>query len=197
MKTNKKIFSVGVVVCGIGLLGLVPSTYFWYHSKQITEAAIVSGGEAVTTPTVVVAPEINTGRPSSLSIPSLGINLNVADGIYNPKTGSWTLSNNKAHYALNTVQPNDVQGNTLIYGHYRPGVFATLKSIKVGSEVQVRTDNGLTFTYKYTGNRVVTPDDGSIFKYEGKPILTIQTCTGAFMQNRQLFNFEFVSVAKN
>lgn len=191
---KNKAFISGVVICLIGLLGLIPSTYFWYQTKQITQAASTSNEPIVTQPTVVSSPSISTGKPTSLSIPSLNLNLAVADGIFNPKTGQWTLSNDKVHYALKTVQPNDKQGNTLIYGHYRPGVFATLKSIKPGSEVYVKTDNGLTFTYVYTDNRVVNPSDGSVFDYQGKPMLTLQTCTGRFMQNRQLFSFDFVSV---
>lgn len=193
MKNNKTFF-IGIIVSLVGLAGLVPSTYFWYQTKQITQAASASNEPIVTQPTVVSSPSIATGKPVSLSIPSLNLNIDVADGIYNPKTGQWTLSNDKVHYALKTVQPNDGQGNTLIYGHYRPGVFATLKSISPGSEVIVRTDNGLRFTYAYTGNRVVDPSDGSVFDYQGDPMLTLQTCTGRFMQNRQLFSFTFVRV---
>jgi LPXTG-site transpeptidase (sortase) family protein len=191
---KNKTFITGLVICLIGLLGLIPSTYFWYQTKQITQAASTSNEPIVTQPTVVSSPSISTGKPMTLSIPSLNLNLAVADGIYNPKSGQWTLSNDKVHYALKTVQPNDKQGNTLIYGHYRPGVFATLKSIKPGSEVYVKTNNGLTFTYIYAGNRVVDPADGSVFDYQGKPMLTLQTCTGRFMQDRQLFSFDLVKV---
>lgn len=191
---KNKAFYIGIIACLIGLAGLVPSTYYWYQARQITQAASLSNEPIVTKPIVVSSPSIATGKPVALSIPSLNLDLAIADGVYNPKTGQWTLSNDKVHYALKTVQPNDKQGNTLIYGHYRPGVFATLKSIKPGSEVYVRTDNGLTFTYTYTGNRVVEPSDGSVFDYQGSPKLTLQTCTGRFMQDRQLFSFDFVNV---
>ncbi len=191
---KNKLFFIGIVACLIGLAGLIPGTYYWYQTRQITQAASLSNEPIVTKPTVVASPNIATGKPVSLSIPSLNLTLAIADGIYNPKTGQWTLSNDKVHYALKTVQPNDKQGNTLIYGHYRPGVFATLKSIRPGKEVVVRTDNGLSFTYSYAGNRVVAPSDGSVFDYAGSPILTLQTCTGRFMQDRQLFTFDFVDV---
>jgi LPXTG-site transpeptidase (sortase) family protein len=193
MKKNQ-LFLIGIIVSLVGLAGLIPSTYYWHQTRQITQAASLSNEPMITEPTVVASPSIVTGKPVSLSIPSLNLNLPIVDGIFNPKTGQWTLSNDKVHYALKTVQPNDKQGNTLIYGHYRPGVFATLKSIQPGSEVIIRTENGLTFTYVYTDNRVVNPSDGSIFDYQGAPKLTLQTCTGRFMQNRQLFSFDFVHV---
>jgi LPXTG-site transpeptidase (sortase) family protein len=193
MKINK-LFITGSIVSLVGLSGLLPSAYYWYQSKQIVQAASLSNDELVTQPTVIKSPEVITGKPVSISISSLDLSLNVVDGIYNPKNGQWTLSNDNVHYALRTVQPNNSQGNTLIYGHYRKGVFSTLKSITPGSEVIIRTENGLTFTYKYVSNQVVDPADSSVFEYQGKPRLTLQTCTGAFMQNRQLFYFDLVNV---
>ncbi len=196
MKVNNKLFIIGTSLALIGLIGLIPSAYFLYQSRQITRAAVSTNAEMITKSTVPAVPDITTGKPVTLSIPSLNLKLPVADGIFNPKSGQWTLSNDKVHYALMTMQPNDTQGNTLIYGHYRPGVFSTLKTIKQGSEVSITTENGYLFTYSYTGNQVVSPADGSIFSYEGKPKLTLQTCTGAFMQNRQLFSFEYLKVSK-
>jgi hypothetical protein len=34
------------------------------------------------------------------------------------------------------------------------------------------------------------PTDATLFEYKGKPILTIQTCSGVWYQNRQLFTFD-------
>ncbi len=195
MKTSKKIMIIGATTSVMGLVGLVPSVYFWHLNRQITEAAASNMHmTTVTRPTVVEAPKTITGKPSRLIIPSLNKDLPVADGVYDAKTGQWSLSLNQAHYALMTVQPNDKQGNTLIYGHYRPEVFATLHTIQPGATVQVMTSNGHAFTYKYVGSKTVAPTDTSILGYEGKPMLTIQTCTGAFMQNRQLFSFDLVNV---
>lgn len=196
MKTHK-LFITGIILCTISLSALIPSVYFWFQNKKQVQAAIQSSnGKEIVTPTTVARPDVITGRPTELHIPSLGLDLGVADGIYNPKTGQWTLSNDKVHYALMTVEPNNVQGNTLIYGHYRPGVFSTLKSIQPGAKVIVRTDSGNIFNYKYSSQRVVDPSDGTVFQYEGKPILTLQTCTGRYMQNRQLFTFNLESVSR-
>jgi LPXTG-site transpeptidase (sortase) family protein len=180
----------------MGVAGLAPSLYYQHRDSRVTQAATMANQPTITTPTVIEKPQAITGKPTRLVIPSLKLDLSVLEGVYDTKSGRWTLSNDKVHYALMTMQPNDQQGNTLIYGHYRPGVFATLKSIKPGAEVHVMTDNGHTFIYKYKEAKTIDPTDTSILSYEGTPMLTLQTCTGAFMQNRQLFSFDFVTVQK-
>ena len=143
----------------------------------------------------VTSTPVVSGEPTALSIPSLDINLQITPGVYNAKTRQWTLTTDKVQYAVMTPQPNNQGGNTFLYGHYRKGVFATLHNIKPGSEAIITTSNGKTFTYVLESSRVVSPEDSQgIFDYQGKPILTIQTCTGAFFQNRQLFTFDLKSV---
>lgn len=195
MKISKSVFIAGMLTCGLGLIGLAAGGYFTYRNQKTLDAARQRvQGPTITTPTVIAEPKVITGKPSRLRIPSLNLDLLIADGIYNATTGEWTLSNDMVHYALMTVQPNDRQGNTLIYGHYRPGVFATLHTIRPGALVEVTTENGHVFTYEFTGSKVVQPTDMEILSYDGEPMLTLQTCTGAFMQDRQLFSFEFVAV---
>lgn len=198
MKASKKLLVTGIIACVVGFAGLAPSAYFWYQNRQLAKVAAQSGGPAITVPTVVEAPRVITGKPSRLQIPSLGLDLAVADGIYNPENGQWSLSMDKVHYALMTVQPNDKQGNTLIYGHRMANgtIFAQLPEIKPGASVSLTTTNGYVFTYKFTGSKVIEPTDTSILNYEGKPRLTLQTCTGVFMQDRQLFVFEFIDIKK-
>jgi LPXTG-site transpeptidase (sortase) family protein len=137
-----------------------------------------------------------SGEPNQLSIPNLGIELAVTPGVYNPETREWTLTRDKAQYAVMTPEPNTVGGNTFIYGHYRKGVFSTLHRIKPGDRAIVTTSNGRNFTYVYTANKVVAPNDSSeVLNYQGGPMLTIQTCTGIFFENRQLFFFNLEGVS--
>jgi LPXTG-site transpeptidase (sortase) family protein len=107
-------------------------------------------------------------------------------------TKTWTLSLSKVQYAVTTPEPNTTGGNTFIYGHYRKGVFATLHTIQAGAQAVVKTSNGHSFYYQLASERVTNPSDTSLFNYQGKPILTIQTCSGLFFQNRQLFTFDLV-----
>jgi LPXTG-site transpeptidase (sortase) family protein len=97
-----------------------------------------------------------------------------------------------AQYATVTVQPNNKEGNTFIYAHNRVGVFHTLSRINVGDTVIITTDNGHTLTYKFRTSYETNPNDTSLFSYKGAPILTLQTCSGVWYQNRQLFTFDLV-----
>lgn len=137
---------------------------------------------------------IEAGKPVRFHVPAVNVDLTVADGLYNTATGNWTLSNDKAHYATITPYANNIEGNTFIYGHNRRAVFAPLLNLKAGDRAYVYTDNKKIFTYTLRSIKDVDPTDVSLFTYQGKPILTVQTCSGTWYENRRLFTFDFVSV---
>jgi LPXTG-site transpeptidase (sortase) family protein len=131
-----------------------------------------------------------SGQPSRVEIPAVGISIEVVPGYYNKSSQTWTLSLNKAHYATITPEPNDSDGNTFIYGHNRKDVFSKLLNIKKGDEAIVTTSNGHKFYYSMKSRHDTSPTDGSLFDYQGPPILTLQTCSGFWYQNRSLFVFD-------
>jgi sortase (surface protein transpeptidase) len=187
-----RIFAVLLIMAG--LCGIVPLGYYAFRSK--VAVAQNAPGVPVQTVKLTPSPTLVTGTPVSISIPSLTMNLQVVPGIYNAKTGQWNLSLTQAQFAEPSVQPNNEAGNTLIYGHYRPEVFAYLHLIKPGAQASITTDNGYTFTYTYQGSQAFNPTDTSIFSYQGAPRLTIQTCSGVFFQNRQMYYFQYDGYAK-
>jgi len=131
-----------------------------------------------------------SGNPTRISVPSLNINLAVTPGYYDPETQQWTLTTNKVQFAAMTAQPNNLSGNTFMYGHARTNIFGALPKIKAGAQAVVTTSNGHTFYYTLSSTRVVDPaDSDSVFNYQGKPILTLQTCVGLLYQNRELLTF--------
>lgn len=184
-----------VVILGVVLLvGGAALLLDIYRSRATSMVAAPS----ISTTTVAKKPSASAiaGNPVNLQIPSLAMNLSIIPGVYNAKTGEWTLSLDKVQYATVTPEPNNQSGATFLYGHYRSEVFARLHTIKPGSEAIVTTDNGHIFTYKLNGVQVVSPSDSAqVFNYSGKPILIIQTCTGLFFQNRQLFYFDLEKVS--
>jgi LPXTG-site transpeptidase (sortase) family protein len=192
MKSHTIIRIFAAVFILAGLAGLLPLAYFWEQNHNAAKQAAVP----IRTVALQPSPTLVTGRPRTVSIPSLNINLQVIDGNYDRKTGEWTLTLNKAQFATPSVQPNNQTGNTLIYGHYRPQVFAYLHHITTGAQATITTDNGYTFTYTYQNTEALNPADTSIFAYRGAPRLTIQTCSGAFMQNRQMYYFAYDSYKK-
>lgn len=147
------------------------------------------------TPTITPTIGYVTGMPTRISIPSLGINLAVVPGYYDASSGSWTLTTDKAQFATPTAQPNNAGGNTFIYGHARNNIFGALPKIKAGATAVVTTANGHQFYYRLSSTRVVNPtDSGQVFNYQGKPVLTLQTCVGLLYQNRELLTFNLEEV---
>jgi LPXTG-site transpeptidase (sortase) family protein len=195
MKLNRVLQILSVLIIGAGLALIVPFGYFWLQNQSASAESSTVYVPSIA-PEPPKTPDLITGKPAKLNIPSLKTSLKIADGVYNEQTGEWSLSTDKAHYALPTSQPNNKTGNTLIYGHYRWNVFASLHKIQPGAKVVVTTKNGYKFTYTFKSSEVVPPHDISIFEYQGKPRLTLQTCTGVYFENRQMFYFDFDKVEK-
>lgn len=134
------------------------------------------------------------GVPTHLYIPSLGLNLEVIKGSYDSLLATWTLTPNKAQFATATRELNTKGGLSLIYGHDVPKVFKATANMKLGDLVEVQTENGFVFTYKYVSSEVISPDDTGFLSYKGKPRLSLLTCTGLWYQYRHLMNFNLVGV---
>lgn len=143
----------------------------------------------------LTAAQTVSGNPSLIAIPSLGLNLEVIHGWEDTK-GNWTLTPDKAQYAIISPEPNNHEGNTLIYGHALTNIFGRLYLMQKGAAASITTDNGYVFHYVYEGTYAVNPHDWSVFEYKGAPILTLQTCSGTFYQNRQMYQFNLLSVDK-
>jgi LPXTG-site transpeptidase (sortase) family protein len=138
--------------------------------------------------------QILTGKPVRIVIPDVGIDLPIDEGRYNEADGSWSLSGYHAQYAMLTPLANDASGNTFIYGHNNKYVFGPIKRINAGSAAQIYTDNNRIFKYTFQSTYAVTPENTSILYYEGPSILTVQTCSGAWNEQRQMYVFKFEKV---
>jgi len=137
-------------------------------------------------------PDAIQGDPNELQIPSLNLDLAVVPGVYNPVSKTWTLTLNKVQFATMTTPPNTDAGLTFIYGHARKDVLGTLHNMQVGETAVIKTSNNHRFYYQLASVRVTNPNDSGFLSYTGKPILIIQTCSGLFYQDRQLFTFNLL-----
>jgi LPXTG-site transpeptidase (sortase) family protein len=183
------------MLIGVGLmLAVGPITELWRSKHVESVSASPFSVIAATTPAVSAEPILISGQPARIQIPALAVDLPIIDGYYNANSKTWTLTKDKVQYATITPQPNNKEGNTFLYGHNRPEVFKVLSKIKSGDEVIITTTNGHTFTYTFRTAYETNPNDVSLFEYKGAPILTIQTCSGVWYQNRQLFTFDLTKV---
>lgn len=136
------------------------------------------------------------GVPSHLEIASLGIELPVQPGSFDPASQNWTLSEESALHALATVPLNDANGATLLYGHATSAVFGNLPQLKPGDIAKVASDTGATFYYAYQSRIDVDPTDTRVFDTSGKPRLVLQTCTGPWDSMRSLYTFTLQRVER-
>lgn len=150
----------------------------------------------------VISPEQTTSftpqqpleaQPTHISISRIGLSVDIEPGYYDTSQQAWTVSDTKAQFATTTSEPNETGGNTFIYGHNRAGIFGSLHNAQLDDQAVVTT-TGKTYTYKLTSIKDVKPTDASLFSYKGKPILTLQTCSGVWDQYRRLFVFNLEKV---
>jgi LPXTG-site transpeptidase (sortase) family protein len=180
---SSALIAAGLVVCGA------------YYLNQPSRAAGLRSFPK-STPVSTNKLERVSGSPTQISIPAANISLPVIKGYYYPSTKDWTLTLDKAQFATPSTEPNNVEGNTFIYGHARTNVFYHLNRLKAGDMVTVTTDSGYKFEYIFISTYATKPTDTSVFTYQGPPMLTLQTCSGSFWQNRQMYLFSFVSYEK-
>lgn len=202
---NLKVMSlIGGLLLFIGLIGVVPTLYFrWTHTGTASASPITASqvwGQVNSAVKASSNEKLVTGFPVSISIPgernALNMNVPIVPGYYNKNNGSWSLSLSDAQFAVMTSQPNNISGNTFIYGHYRPAVFAYLHLIKPGVVATITTNNGYVFSYRYINTYAVQPNNTSALVNSDVPVLTVQTCSGSFFQNRQMYIFSYIGYRK-
>jgi len=186
MIAHKYLIGVSVMLFGSGVALTVPLGLSRFEQQKAISAA---QSVRVATPPQAQAPSVISGTPRHIDAPSVGISLPVADGNYDPSTGNWTLSDDGAFFATPTSPANSDNGNTFIYGHAVQKIFGRLPRLTIGADVTITTDNGYAFTYTYVKSEIVDPTNVNLFAYQGKPRLTLQTCSGVWSENRQLFYF--------
>jgi LPXTG-site transpeptidase (sortase) family protein len=144
-----------------------------------------------------LGPNVVTGTPVHLVIAAQGIDLDVLPGQYDPTTQTWNIAPYQAQVAKVSMPLNTNTGNTLIYGHNNKHVFYNLRKITVGTQLLIATDNGYTFKYQFASSKNVEPNDTSVFKFDGAPTVTIQTCTGNCNETRGMYLFKLTGVEKS
>lgn len=166
------------------------------NSNPSVVATVAPVQPLVTAKQAPIKKQIIAGKPISIEVARLAINLPIHDGVYDDKTGQWSLSDDSAYFATITKQPNNQSGNTFIYGHNTQRIFMPLSQLVKGDVVTIKTANNHTFTYSYTSDTFVLPDLTSVlYDNPTSPRLTIMTCEGIWSQARRLMYFDFVEVS--
>lgn len=154
-------------------------------------------------PYVPLKPIVISGMPDRLTIPGsswngVAVDLKVIPGYYDSSSDSWTLSGYNAQFAMMSTMPNNVSGQSFIYGHNNDNVFGALRHVtpSPGASAFLYTTNGHIFEYAFVKADSVGPNDSSILAYNGPSELLIQTCTGSLNEWRTEYTFAFEKVVQ-
>ncbi len=181
----------------VGLIAVVfPESMPWSYGGHSLQTQVLSANANQDSWAENTKKPLVAGIPVRIEIEAAEIDLEVGRGEYDARSQKWTLSSDKAYHAVMTAPANNRNGSTFIYGHNRRSVFARLNKLTVGDLAKVHTDNGHTFYYLLRSVQDVEPSDVEVLTYQGPPVLTLQTCSGTWYEDRRLFTFDFIKVEK-
>ena len=164
---RKKLFALSFLT--IILIGFI-----FALNTHISEAKYVK--TPTTQTSVNIIPERETIIPNEIVIPDLNVNLIVEKGYI--ENGTWSLSDYSALYAEGSASLDSKHGNTIIYAHARPGLFADLRSLRKGSHINITGEDGNLYTYKVTEGEIIRPNEVKKIMKVGDHNLTLFTCDG-------------------
>ena len=122
------------------------------------------------------------GSPSSIAIPSLGLNLPIV--ITHMEGKKWPTTPSGVSYLANSAVPGDM-GNAVFYGHNWPSILGTLKNTKTGDKLIIQYQDGKSRDFTVDKVFIVGPDSTEILAQSNTPKITVYTCTG-FLDAKRL-----------
>ncbi len=150
---------------------------------------IIAGGTHAAA--YVAAPDTRGSRPARVRLPSVDIDAEVSPVGIDIRRGALGTPKNirRAGWWKDGSSPGATSGAILITGHVDSaragaGAFFSLHKAQAGDEVQIRTANGRTFTYRVTSVRSYRKNalPTSVYSGKGLPRLVLVTCGGPFNQ---------------
>ncbi len=114
-------------------------------------------------------------QPVRILIPDLKVDLPVIPAQIT--AGSWPTTSQGVSYLSVSTRPGEV-GNSIFYGHNWPRLLGSLRLIKPGALITVRSVTGQTINFVIMKTKIVSPTDISILEPGPERQLTIYTCYG-------------------
>lgn len=185
-----------VIPVYIAVGGLI---YLPVATKQLKVAELTAKAAQIDKSASKRPHEAIVGNATRLLIPRLGIDIPIIEGTYSVKTG-WNVSESNVHFANGSARANNAGGKTVLYGHDTTRVLKSTDSLTKGDVIYVYTDSGTIFSYTYSTDQTVTPQDTKVFTdtSTGASRLSLITCSGSLSQTRRIMNFTYrgVSISK-
>lgn len=182
------IVAVSLVCVGVGDLVLPHERAAWQRNQgRIHNNATLYKAEQVTTQT----PTMHLGTPKHISLPRLGVNLDVETGIYDTPAQTWAIDHT---HAFLMQAPKGEIATPIIYGHDIPKVFANLAGAASDELLYVTNTEGQTLLFRYSGDQTLNPADSSILTTYFPDTVFLMTCSGSQYQYRRALQFTYVGM---
>lgn len=128
--------------------------------------------------------------PQTIEIDSLAQKLELDSQIY--LNGIWGISEKNPSYLLQSAKPGE-NGNIIIYGHNKPGIFQNLSKVKPNDIVYLETLTN-RHSYKVSAVQIVFPNQTQFLNKTDYEVLTIYTCSGFLDSKRLVIQAKPISV---
>jgi len=181
--------SRSITVAAVLLLisgGLILGLPSWQAAQKRAEGERTNNRSLASTQTVALK-DFTLTNPRHLTLPRLGINLDIKQGAYNLSNHTWLLDRTHAFVMPDTKTP-------IIYGHDIPAVFMHLQGVAANELLYIQQADGTTYVLRYVGDVVVKPTDTSVLSTYAPRSVLLMTCTGSHFENRRVLRFELVGV---
>lgn len=157
------------------------------------EAPVASGSSAVSPAPSPDASRSADMQPRLLSIPRLRVKAPIDPvGVASDGEAEVPEDARRVGWYRFGPAPGSSKGSAVIVGHVDSrtqglGVLAKLDDVRADDRVDVRGSDGSSTEYRIVSRRTVPKDelaDSGVFRRDGKPVLTLITCTGPFLKDR-------------
>lgn len=160
--------AAGVLALALSFAAGVPGL----TSGPLGDTSVVASVAASSIPYSRVSSLKAPTRATSLSIPRLGINMPIRNGVLNA-----VISRQYTYHYPGTSWPGG-GSNTYLYAHAQVGAFVDLKYARMGDLITLHLSNGKYVTYKVTAMHSIAWNDDRWLLPTSSDRLTLQTCLG-------------------
>lgn len=128
-------------------------------------------------PSVTVPATAETAKPSQPVRLTIGGTVDEKLEPQRYRNGKWTVSKKAGSYMNGSAKPGE-QGNIIVYGHNKQGIFGPLVDLKGNERIVLRTKDGQKHRYRIVSRKEVTTDQVDVLAPTKKEVLTVYTCSG-------------------
>jgi LPXTG-site transpeptidase (sortase) family protein len=161
-----------LIIVGINLF-VLGGIYVLYKKTTLSFAVA---------PVVTVEAHLRQDLPTRIGIPSAKIDVAIQEAAI--ENGVWQTSQENATHLNTSMRPGE-GGNIVIYGHNLKNIFGSLRTVKIGYKMNIKSNDGKTYEYTVQEIEIISPKHIEKVLPTDYEVLTVYTCVG-FLDSQRL-----------